>query len=113
MPIKNNLHTASRFRTYAIIAGKTIEPGVPFKVVVTLFLRGMSSQASSSSYGGNQNGMSDHYGYALPSTVHIKILRRGTIISDEKRECQFGTTEIITIQVIAFLNIIYDSTTTI
>ena len=73
----------------------------------------MSSQASSSSYGGNQNGMSDHYGYALPSTVHIKILRRGTIISDEKRECQFGTTEIITIQVIAFLNIIYDSTTTI
>ena len=87
------------FRTYAIIAGQTIEPGVPFKVVVTLFLRGMTSQ-SSSAFGGSQNDITDHYGFALPSTVHIKILRRGTIIADEKRECQFGTTEIVTIKVI-------------
>ena len=84
------------YRTYAIIAGQTIEPGVPFKVVVTLFLRGMTS---SSNYGGSQNDITDHYGFALPSTVHIKILRRGTIIADEKRECQFGTTEIVTIKV--------------
>ena len=54
---------------------------------------------SSSSYGGSQNDITDHYGFALPSTVHIKILRRGTIIADEKRECQFGTTEIVTIKV--------------
>ena len=71
---------------------------MPYKVVVTLFLRGMASQASSS-----PNELNDHYGYALPSTVHIKILRRGTIIIDEKRECQFGTTEIITIKVCSTL----------
>ena len=86
-------------RTYAIIAGKTIEPGVPFKVVVTLFLRGMTS---STAFGGSQSDMTDHYGFSLPSTVHIKILRKGTIIADEKRECQFGTTEIVTIKVIYF-----------
>ena len=76
---------------------------MPFKVVVTLFLRGMTSQ-SSSTYGGSHNDMSDHYGYALPSEVHIKILRKGTIIADEKRECQFGTTEIVTIKVMFRLN---------
>ena len=70
---------------------------------MTLFLRGMTSQ-SSSTYGGNHNDMSNHYGYALPSTVHIKILRKGTIIADEKRECQFGTTEIVTIKVTYILN---------
>ena len=59
----------------------------------------MTSQ-SSSAFGGSQNDITDHYGFALPSTVHIKILRRGTIIADEKRECQFGTTEIVTIKVI-------------
>ena len=89
------------YRTYAIIAGQSIEPGVPFKVVVTLFLSGISSH-SSSRFGGSQTNTDDHYGYALPSTVHIKILRRGTIIADEKRECQFGTTEIITIKVSLF-----------
>ena len=63
----------------------------------------MTSQ-SSSAFGGSHNDMSDHYGYALPSTVHIKILRKGTIIADEKRECQFGTTEIVTIKVMFRLN---------
>ena len=79
---------------------------MPFKVVVTLFLRGMTSNTPSA-YGGSQHDITDHYGFALPSTVHIKILRRGTIIADEKRECQFGTTEIVNIKVINHIFIVF------
>ena len=82
------------FRTYVVVAGRSIEPGAPFKVVVTLFLSGIDSHSSR-----HQSDMSDHYGFNLPSTVHAKILRRGTVIASETRECQLGSTEIISIKV--------------
>ena len=73
-------------RTYVVLSGKEVEPGVPFKVVITLY----QSDKRSSSF--------DHF-LNLPSTIHTKILRKGTVIASETRECQFGTTEIIAIKV--------------
>ena len=74
-------------RTYVVMSGKEVEPGTPFKVVVTLF---KSAKKSSD--------MDSHFYYSS-ATIHAKILRMGTVIAEEERACQPGTTEIIAIKV--------------
>ena len=73
-------------RTYVVMSGKEVEPGTPFKVVVTLFKSAKSSD------------MDSHFYYSS-ATIHAKILRMGTVIAEEERACQPGTTEIIAIKV--------------
>ena len=70
-----------------MMSGKEVEPGTPFKVVVTLF---KSAKKSSD--------MDSHFYYSS-ATIHAKILRMGTVIAEEERAGQPGTTEIIAIKV--------------
>ena len=37
--------------------------------------------------------------FNLPSTIYVRILRQGTTVASETRECYVGTTEIVTIKV--------------
>ena len=37
--------------------------------------------------------------FNLPSTIYVRILRQGTVVASETRECYVGTTEIVTIKV--------------
>ena len=87
-PTRLQIFYDNHFRTYVVVSGKEVEPGIPFKVVVTLF---------------KSNKKVDAHFFNLPSTIHAKILRRGTVIAEETRECQAGTTEIIAIKVCLLL----------
>jgi len=82
--------------TYVVISGKEVEPGVPFKVVVTLSKSNKRSEGMQLTPSANTGF--DHF-LNLPSSIQTKILRKGTVVAEETRECQFGTTEIIAIKV--------------
>ena len=79
-------------RSYVVLASRYIEPGSPFRVVVTLFRTTRRSSSTLSQF------------FNLPSTIFVRILRQGTAVASETRECYVGTTEIITIKVSAETN---------
>ena len=79
-------------RSYVVLASRYIEPGSPFRVVVTLFRTTRRSSSTLSQF------------FNLPSTIFVRILRQGTAVASETRECYVGTTEIITIKVSAKTN---------
>ena len=90
MLLKSDLHIFTYLnRSYIVFAGKSIQPGDPYKVAVTLF-RNSNKKTYSFPFGPYDN---------LPATIQVQISRKGSVIISEIRECHFGSTELITVTV--------------
>ena len=84
-------------RSHVVQAGSHLSPGKPYRVLVTLF--------ETSKRSGHLN---EYIHGTLPASVDVRVLRDGSVVSEEARECFPDSTVSIALKVGCRCNACFD-----